>query len=42
MDCGDYVVVSNALKVKVSGLKEKQLVLSKTFDVARWIERDAV
>ena len=39
MDCGDYVVVSNALKVKVSGLKEKQLVLSKTF---RWIERDAV
>jgi Ribosomal protein L13 len=42
VDCGDYVVVSNALKVKVSGLKEKQLVLSKTFDVARWIERDAV
>ena len=29
MDCGDYVVVSNASKVKVSGLKEKQLVYRK-------------
>jgi large subunit ribosomal protein L13 len=29
VDCGDYVVVSNASKVKVSGLKEKQLVYRK-------------
>lgn len=29
VDCGDYVVVSNATKVKVSGLKEKQLVYRK-------------
>jgi len=29
MDCGDYVVVSNARKVTVSGLKEKQLVYRK-------------
>ncbi|KZP21608.1 60S ribosomal protein L23 [Athelia psychrophila] len=29
LDCGDYVVVSNATKVKVSGLKEKQLVYRK-------------
>jgi len=29
LDCGDYVVVANARKVKVSGLKEKQLVYRK-------------
>ena len=29
VDCGDYVVVCNANKVKVSGLKEKQLVYRK-------------
>jgi large subunit ribosomal protein L13 len=29
VDCGDYVVVYNAKKVKVSGLKEKQLLYRK-------------
>jgi large subunit ribosomal protein L13 len=29
VDCGDYVIVTNARKVKVTGRKEEQLVYRK-------------
>ena len=29
VDCGDYVIVTNSIKVKVSGKKEQQLLFRK-------------